>query len=311
MSAAIGKTTPAAEVSSGTSSTPSTRRKTPPIGLNAKRVISKRYSLKDAKWCVIPTLFVPLDDTRLGSKDSDECMIDSIAQSWAILANTTASATSSERATQALESVEKYLIRHDDALATLFTPPFNKTRHDPGYIKGYPPGLRENGGQYSHAAMWTIFAFAKSGKGDKACDLFSLLNPINHARTLADSERYKVEPYVVAADVYSVPPHVGRGGWTWYTGAAGWMYRAGVDGILGIRREGKSLVIDPCIPSTWPGFAATINVESTRFDVQVNNVSQGNRGITQATLNGASIDCAEGSIRTALDGGTHTLKISI
>src|SRR5690606_12264034 len=126
----------------------------------------------------------------------------------------------------------------------LFTPPFDKTPHNPGYIKGYPPGLRENGGQYSHAAMWAILAFAELGDGDRAASLFSLLNPINHARTAAAVERYKVEPYVVAADVYSVAPHTGRGGWTWYTGSAAWMYRAGIEGILGLRREGRALVIE-------------------------------------------------------------------
>ena len=160
-----------------------------------------------------------------------------------------------------MASLDEHLIRRDDGLALLFTPPFDQTPRDPGYIKGYPPGLRENGGQYSHAAMWAILAFAKLGEGDKAADLFALLNPINHARTPAEVERYKVEPYVVAADVYSVAPHAGRGGWTWYTGSAGWMYRAGVEGILGIRREGAVLVVDPCIPAAWPGFEATVERE--------------------------------------------------
>ncbi len=193
------------------------------------------------------------DGTWLGSKDSEECRINSIAQSWAVLAG----GADPARAATAMASLEDHLIRRDDALALLFWPPFDKTPLDPGYIKGYPPGLRENGGQYSHAAMWAVLAFAKLGEGDRAAALFALLNPINHARTPADTSRYKVEPYVVAADVYSVPPHVGRGGWTWYTGSAAWMYRAGVEGILGIRREGASILVDPCIPAAWPGFEAS------------------------------------------------------
>src|SRR5690606_4900718 len=146
---------------------------------------------------------------------------------------------------------------------------FDRMARDPGYIKSYPPGLRENGGQYSHAAMWVVLAFAKLGEGDKAGELFALLNPINHSRTPEEAERYKVEPYVVAADVYSVAPHAGRGGWTWYTGSAGWMYRAGIEGLLGIRREGATLVIDPCIPADWPGFEATVRIASTRCDIVV------------------------------------------
>ncbi|GAB3368919.1 glucoamylase family protein [Azotobacter armeniacus] len=245
------------------------------------------------------------DGTWLGSKDSEECRIDSIAQSWAVLSG----AADPARAALAMASVEQQLIHDDDSLALLFTPPFDKTPLDPGYIKGYPPGLRENGGQYSHAAMWAILAFTRLGAGDKAGALFALLNPINHARTPEAVERYKVEPYVVAADVYSVAPHVGRGGWTWYTGAAGWMYRAGIEGILGLRREGAVLLVDPCIPNTWPGFSATLNMGTTHYDLQVDNPAQCCRGITQALLDGAPIDCGEGLVRVPLDGGRHALWI--
>ena len=201
------------------------------------------------------------------------------------------------------------MIRRDDGLALLFKPPFDRTAHDPGYIKGYPPGLRENGGQYSHAAMWAILAFAKLRDGNKAAALFALVNPVNHARTAVEVERYKVEPYVVAADVYSVAPHVGRGGWTWYTGSAGWMYRAGVEGILGIRREGDVLIIDPCIPDTWPGFAATVNVHSTRYDIRVDSTA--GHSVMRAVLDGASVDCEGGCVRVPLDAGSHTLLISL
>ncbi|MDB5807564.1 MAG: glycosyl transferase [Betaproteobacteria bacterium] len=247
------------------------------------------------------------DGSWLGSKANDECRIDSIAQSWAVLSG----AADPARAATAMASLQSQLIRPQDGVALLFTPPFDKTARDPGYIKGYPPGLRENGGQYSHAAMWSIFAFAKLGAGDQAADLFSLLNPVNHARTREDAERYKVEPYVVAADVYSVAPHIGRGGWTWYTGSAGWMYRAGVEGILGIRREGAMLIIDPCIPSGWPGFSATVKVEATSYEIRVEAPSSNCRGVSRATVDGAPVDCAAGWASVPLDGGIHELVISI
>ena len=245
------------------------------------------------------------DGTWLGSKDSGECAIDSIAQSWAVLSG----AADPERAAAAMASLEQSLIRREDGLALLFAPPFDQTERDPGYIKGYPPGLRENGGQYSHAAMWAILAFAKLGDGGKAARLFSLLNPINHALAPAPTERYKVEPYVVAADVYSVAPHVGRGGWTWYTGAAGWMYRAGVEGILGLRREGAFLVVEPCIPPEWPGYEATVKVGDTRYDIRVVSPSERSRGLSSAHLDGATLPVPEGTVRVPLDGASHVLQL--
>lgn len=247
------------------------------------------------------------DGSWLGSKDSGECQIDSIAQSWAVLAGT----GDPTRAVQAMASVEKYLIRRDEGLALLFTPPFDKTPRDPGYIKGYPPGLRENGGQYSHAAMWLIFAFAKLGQGDKAQQLFALLNPINHARRPEEAERYKVEPYVVAADVYSVAPHSGRGGWTWYTGAAGWMYRAGTQAILGLRREGDTLIVDPCIPPSWPGFEATINLADTTYVIKVVNAVKSPQTQGFATLDDREITYEGKGLSLALDGKKHQLLIAL
>ncbi len=247
------------------------------------------------------------DGTWLGSKDNEECRIDSIAQSWAVLAG----GADPVRAATAMVSLQDQLIRQDDALALLFWPPLDKTRLDPGYIKGYPPGLRENGGQYSHAAMWAILAFAKLGDGDRAGALFALLNPINHSREPAQTWRYKVEPYVVAADVYSVPPHVGRGGWTWYTGSAAWMYRAGVEGILGIHREGASVRIDPCIPAAWPGFEATINLGSTQYDIRVENPSHRSTGVRHAALDDVPIQYPDGQVRVPLDGQAHRLLISM
>ena len=165
-----------------------------------------------------------------------------------------------------MAAVERELIRPQDRVALLFTPPFDKTPLDPGYIKGYPPGIRENGGQYTHAALWSVMAFAALGEGDKAAALFSLLNPINHARTRSDVHRYKVEPYVVAADVYGAAPHVGRGGWTWYTGSAGWMQRAGVESILGLHRRATSCV--STLASRGPGRASRWQSASARHTMK-------------------------------------------
>jgi cyclic beta-1,2-glucan synthetase len=244
------------------------------------------------------------DGTWLGSKESDECRIDSIAQSWAVLSG----AAQPARAAAAMAALHHHLVRRDDRLALLFAPPFDRTLRDPGYIRGYPPGLRENGGQYSHAAMWAILAFAQMGDGDKAADLFSLVNPINHASTPEGAERYKVEPYVVAADVYSVAPHAGRGGWTWYTGSAGWMYRAGVEGILGIRRHGGHLVVNPCIPAAWPGFEATVDVAGTRIAIRFDAPSSTRSVPMEALLDGVAVDRAgETGVRIPLDGGRHRL----
>ncbi|WP_449395965.1 GH36-type glycosyl hydrolase domain-containing protein [Devosia riboflavina] len=247
------------------------------------------------------------DGSWLGSKDNDECRIDSIAQSWAVLSG----GGDPIRASVAMASLDRHLIRKDDGLALLFNPPFGATSRDPGYIKGYPPGLRENGGQYSHAAMWAILAFARLGQGQKAYDLFSLVNPINHASTQEAVSRYKVEPYVVAADVYSVAPHTGRGGWTWYTGSAGWMYRAGIEGILGLRREGDMLVVEPCLPADWPEFTATVNINRTRYEITIGTCTINPATPHSAMVNGLDVRTNGGQVRVPLDGGTHTLAIQL
>jgi len=251
------------------------------------------------------------DGSWLGTAEDAECRIDSIAQSWAVLSG----AAPPARAATAMQSLDSALINRADGLALLFTPPFDTTAREPGYIKGYPPGLRENGGQYSHAAMWTILAFAKLGDGARAAELFALVNPINHARTPAERDRYKVEPYVIAADVYSVAPHVGRGGWTWYTGSAAWMSRAGIEGILGISREAGYLAINPCLPPDWPGFSA--RVESTGADHAANTatvvsieVVQG-AGTAMAVLDGAELSQAALPLRIPLDGQAHHLRLCL
>ncbi|MFC3395790.1 GH36-type glycosyl hydrolase domain-containing protein [Brenneria rubrifaciens] len=249
------------------------------------------------------------DGTWLGSKSNDECAIDAIAQSWAVLSG----AANAERAATAMASLEEYLIRRDDGLALLFTPPFDRTARDPGYIKGYPPGLRENGGQYTHAAMWSILAFATLGEGNKAAGLFALLNPINHGSTAEQIARYRVEPYVMAADVYSVAPHIGRGGWTWYTGSGGWMYRAGVEGILGIRREGSQLVLCPCIPDDWPGFEAKVTLGESHYLIKVVNDAHRCRGISRATLDEVEIplDAKQEQIKIELIKGEHSIQLTL
>jgi cyclic beta-1,2-glucan synthetase len=210
-----------------------------------------------------------------------------------------------------MEAVERELIRPEDGVALLFTPPFDKIALDPGYIKGYPPGLRENGGQYTHAALWSVMALAALGEGDKAAGLFSLLNPINHAQTAADVLRYKVEPYVVVADVYATPPHVGRGGWTWYSGSAGWMQRAGLENILGLRLRGDVLHLDPCIPKVWSGFELSLRHRSSRYEISVENPDGVQRGIALASIDDQTIATRPLSLLLVDDGATHRLRVRL
>ncbi|HEY5080648.1 MAG TPA: glucoamylase family protein [Bauldia sp.] len=241
------------------------------------------------------------DGTPLGSASNDECQIDSIAQSWAVISG----AAPAERATIAMTEAERQLIDNDDRLALLFTPAFDETALEPGYIKGYPPGLRENGGQYTHAACWFVIAQAMQGKGDKAAALFAMLNPVNHALTREGVARYKVEPYVVAADVYSAAGHAGRGGWTWYTGSAGWLYRAGVEWILGLRKEGNTLHLEPAIPASWSGFRANLRHGSARYEITVQNPAGTAGPISALTLDGAAVPHAPAVISLCDDGKVH------
>jgi cyclic beta-1,2-glucan synthetase len=247
------------------------------------------------------------DGAPLGSAASDECRIDSIAQSWAVLSG----AGDLGRAARAMASVDRELIRPQEGLALIFAPPFDKSAHEPGYIKGYPPGLRENGGQYTHAALWSVMAFAALGEGDKAAALFWMLNPINHTRTRTDVHRYRVEPYVVAGDVYSAEGRVGRGGWTWYTGSAGWMQRAGLEAILGLRVRGEYLELDPCIPKSWPRFEIDLKHGSSRYRIVVQNPASVSRGIAKALLDGAAVDCRPLRVALADDGQSHQLDVTL
>jgi cyclic beta-1,2-glucan synthetase len=220
------------------------------------------------------------DGTPLGSASNRECRIDSIAQSWAVISR----AADPTRARQAMDAVSEYLVKRGDDLVLLFTPPFNASVPDPGYIQGYLPGVRENGAQYTHAAAWCVMAYAMLGDGDRAFELFAMLNPINHASTRGGAHRYKIEPYVVSGDVYSEPPHVGRGGWSWYTGAAGWLYRAGIEYVLGIRVQGAQVHVTPCIPHDWPGYTVRYRRDSTTYVIRVDNPSRISTGAVDIEL---------------------------
>ncbi|HTX15648.1 MAG TPA: glucoamylase family protein [Candidatus Baltobacteraceae bacterium] len=244
------------------------------------------------------------DGTPLGAAQSPECKIDSIAQSWGVISG----AAEPGRATRAMAAVDRQLVMRPDGVVRLLAPPFDKAPFDPGYIKGYVPGIRENGGQYTHAAVWSVIAFAALGDGDRAGELFRMLNPIRRASTRAGVQRYKVEPYVVAGDVYSESPHVGRGGWTWYTGAAGWLYRAGVEWMLGFRLKGTALFIDPCIPRNWPGYTIRFRYHSATYQIRVDNPSSVTRGVVMTEL-GERRFAGVAAIPLADDGALHHVRI--
>ena len=245
------------------------------------------------------------DGTPLGSAQNLECRIDSISQSWAVLSGTAPRG----RAEHALDSLRMQLIRRDAQVIQLLAPPFDQSPLDPGYIRGYPPGVRENGGQYTHAALWTVMAIAHLGSGDEAAELFHMLNPINHSRTPAAIERYKVEPYVVAADVYTHPAHIGRGGWTWYTGSAAWMYRLGLEAILGLKRHGHRFAVAPCIPGSWDGFRVRWRHGKSVYDIRVDNPGHSNRGVAAAVLDGARVEPQ--AIPLVDDGAVHHLHVTL
>lgn len=246
------------------------------------------------------------DGTPLGSSQNDECRIDSVAQSWGVVSG----AADKQRVTHAMAAVEEYLVRRADGIVALFSPPFDRGALDPGYIKGYVPGVRENGGQYTHAALWTLIAYAMLGDGDRAGELFGLLNPINHALTRVGLHKYRVEPYVVAGDIYAIPPHTGRGGWTWYTGSAAWMYRAGLESILGFHLSGDRLRIDPSIPRDWREFEITYKHGrrgATRYHIKVENPQGACRGIANLEIDGKIQPSSE--IVLVDDAQSHNVRV--
>jgi cyclic beta-1,2-glucan synthetase len=243
------------------------------------------------------------DGSPLGSGQNEECRIDGVAQSWSVLSG----AVPRRFADRAMDSVRAHLVLRGQRLLALLTPPFDRSPQDPGYIRGYPPGVRENGGQYTHAAVWAVMAMARLGYGDEAVELFHMLNPANHTRTPADVERYKAEPYVLAGDVFAHRAHAGRAGWSWYTGSAGWMYRAGLESILGVFRRGAFLELDPCIPRAWPGFQVVWSFGRTRYAIDVSNPEGRSGGVSLALLDGAPVD--PGAIPLLDDGRLHELRV--
>jgi cyclic beta-1,2-glucan synthetase len=245
------------------------------------------------------------DGTPLGSAQNDECKIDSIAQSWAVLSG----AVPQRFAERAMDAVRTALISRGARLLLLLEPPFDHSAQEPGYIKGYPPGVRENGGQYTHAAVWVLMALARLGCGDEVGELFHMLNPINHTRTEMDVRRYQLEPYVLAGDIYARAPHAGRGGWSWYTGSAAWMYRAGLENILGLRRRGATFSIDPCIPSSWSQYEIAWRYLTTRYEITVSNPQRRCGGVARVEIDGNAVDAR--SIPLVDDGAVHDVRILI
>jgi cyclic beta-1,2-glucan synthetase len=243
------------------------------------------------------------DGTPIGSAENEECRIDSIAQSWSIISG----AGESERASQALRSLERHLVREDARLIMLLTPPFEHTTHDPGYIKGYVPGVRENGAQYTHAALWAVLATALHGDGQRAFQLFQLLNPLTHSATAEGAATYKVEPYVVAADVYTAVGQLGRGGWTWYTGSASWMYRMALETILGFTKRGNILTIDPRVPADWPSFTIEYRFGRSTYSITVDDPGLLRSGSTAVMLDGRRLESPE--IQLVDDGTRHEVVI--
>jgi cellobiose phosphorylase len=223
------------------------------------------------------------DGTPLGSADNDECQIDSISQSWAVISG----GGDPGRTRQAMAAVDKRLVRRGAQLIQLLDPPFDKSGLEPGYIKGYVPGVRENGGQYTHAAIWSTMAFAMLGDRDRAWELFNMLNPVNHGSQPDDIECYRVEPYVMSADIYATPPHTGRGGWTWYTGAAGWMYQLTVETLLGVQLEVDKLRIAPCIPAHWDSYKIHYRYRATVYHITVRRVGEKSEHVSRVTVDGA------------------------
>jgi cyclic beta-1,2-glucan synthetase len=242
------------------------------------------------------------DGTPLGSAQSDECRIDSIAQSWSVISG----AGDPARQRQAMRSLERYLVRADVGIL-LLTPPFDRTAHDPGYIKGYLPGVRENGAQYTHAALWAVLATAMMGDGERAVELFQLLNPLERTRTPEGVATYRTEPYVVAADVYSAEGQVGRGGWTWYTGSASWMYRVALEAILGFTRRGDRFRVDPRVPASWPEFRLEYRFGSTVYEVLVQRPSAARAGSQVVVVDGRVVDGEW--INLVDDGARHAVVV--
>ena len=222
----------------------------------------------------------------LGTMQNEECKIDGISQSWSIISN----AGDNDKKYISIESLENHLVDKESGIIKLLDPPFEKSKLEPGYIKAYLPGTRENGGQYTHAAIWAIIAEAMLGFGNKATELFRMINPIEHSRTKEAVQKYKVEPYVVAADIYGQKNLAGRGGWTWYTGSSSWMYEAGIKYILGLNIQNKVLTINPCIPNDWKEYKIRYKYGNSIYNIKVNNLNNKCLGIEKMLLNGEEVE---------------------
>jgi cyclic beta-1,2-glucan synthetase len=245
------------------------------------------------------------DGTPLGSAQSQECRIDAIAQSWSVISG----AGDPARQRQAMQSFEEHLVRDDARLLMLLTPPFDRMPNDPGYIKGYLPGVRENGAQYTHAALWSVLATALLGDGDRAFELFQMINPLTHSNTREAVGTYVVEPYVVAADVYTAEGKLGRGGWTWYTGSASWLYRVGLETILGFTKRGDRLTVQPRVPSGWPGYAIDYRFGGSDYHIEVEVAESADADRVEVTVDGRSID--SGDIPLVDDGASHQVQVRV
>ncbi|MGC4101978.1 GH36-type glycosyl hydrolase domain-containing protein [Ferruginibacter sp.] len=242
------------------------------------------------------------DGTPLGSKENEECKIDSIAQSWSVISG----AGTPEYQAMAMNAAEKYLVKKEDGILQLFDPPFNRSAVYPGYIKGYVPGVRENGGQYTHAAVWLIMAYAIMGDNRRTWELLQIVNPLNHGRDAASIDKYKTEPYVIAADVYAEPLHKGQGGWTWYTGSAGWMYQLLCESFIGLQRRGERLYFAPCVPKEWDTLKVQYRYISTLYNIEL-LLNQDNN--THIVVNGH--DIGDDFITLVDDGFTHEVKVTV
>jgi cyclic beta-1,2-glucan synthetase len=245
------------------------------------------------------------DGTPLGSSTNEECRIDAIAQSWSVISG----AGAPDRQRQAMQSFEEHLVRDDARLLMLLTPPFDRMPNDPGYIKGYLPGVRENGAQYTHAALWSVLATALLGDGDRAFELFQMINPLTHSNTREAVGTYVVEPYVVAADVYTAEGKLGRGGWTWYTGSASWLYRVGLETILGFTKRGDRLTVQPRVPSGWPGYAIDYRFGGSDYHIEVEVAESADADRIEVTVDGRSID--SGDIPLVDDGASHQVQVRV
>ena len=242
------------------------------------------------------------DGNILGSMENDECRIDSIAQSWSIISQ----AGDNDKKYISMDSLENHLVDRENGIIKLLDPPFAKGKLEPGYIKAYLPGVRENGGQYTHAAIWVIIAEALLGFGDKALEFYRMINPIEHSRTKDASNKYKVEPYVIPADIYGAGNLAGRGGWTWYTGSSSWFYKAGIEYILGLKIENGYLRIDPCIPKDWKEYSMQYKWENSVYTIKVSNPNNKNTGVTKVLLNGIEV---ENKIKLDNSNGIYHIEV--